>query len=197
MLRKLSILFLTMFPVLLFSQQKQENRLVKLITAKSFEIKTIDGRDYRTVCGPAQFLHNNAIILCDSAIWDVLTNVVDAIGNVRIIQNQTNLYSDRIKYISDQSVAQVRGALVELVDNENNRLRTHYLDYYTKDSVAMFYNGGSMVGKDSNTIESLNGSYFSKQKKFLFQSNVEMKTDSVILAADSLAYLTNLDRGFF
>ncbi len=200
MLRRLSTLFLILIPSLLFSQDslnKQENRLVRLIDAKSIEKQLIDGREYRKVVGPAQFLHNDALIICDTAIWDVLSNTIDAIGNVRIIQNQTTLFGDKIKYVADRSVAEVRGKLVELVDKENNKLRTHYLDYYTKDSLAMFYNGGSMINKKENTIESLNGFYYGKLEKFLFQMNVEMEGDSVLLSADSLVYLANLNRAIF
>jgi len=200
MLRRLFTLLLTLIPVLLFSQdslKNQESRLVKLIDAKSAEMKQIDGREYRKVTGPAQFLHNNALIICDTAVWDVLSNTIDAIGNVKIIQNQTTLLSDRIKYVADRSVAEVRGKLVELVDKENNKLRTHYLDYFTKDSTAVFYNGGSMVNKDGNTIESLNGYYYGKQEKFLFQMNVQMEADSVLLSADSLAYMANQERVIF
>lgn len=200
MLRGLSILVLTLSPLLLFSQvtqEKQEDRLVRLIEAKSAEKKTIDVKEYRKVTGPAQFLHNNALIICDSAIWDMQLNTVDAIGNVKIIQNQTILLSDNIKYIADRSVAEVRGKLVELVDRDSNRLRTRYLDYFTKDSLAMFYNGGSMVNKKGNTIESLNGYYYGKLEKFLFQVNVQMETDSVLLTADSLAYLANQEKAIF
>jgi len=200
MFRKLSTFFFTLIPVLVFSQdslKNQESRLVRLIYAQSAEHKQIDGQEYRKVTGPAQFLHNNALIFCDTAIWNVLSNTVDAIGNVRIIQNQTTLTSDRIKYFADRSVAEVRGNLVELVDKEKNKLRTHYLDYFTKDSLAMFYNGGCMMDKDSNTIESLNGYYYGKQEKFLFQLKVEMEGDSVLFSADSLAYLANLNKAVF
>lgn len=200
MFRKLSAFFFTLIPVLLFSQdslQNQEGRLVRLIYAQSAEQKQIDGKEYRKITGPAQFLHNNALIFCDTAIWSVLSNTVDAIGNVRIVQNQTTLLGDRIEYFADRSVAEVRGNLVELVDKENNRLRTRYLDYYTKDSIAVFYNGGSMANKDSNTIESLDGFYYGKLEKFLFRHQVEMMGDSVEVSADSLAYFTKTDRAVF
>ena len=192
-----TILFFILIPVLLFSQEKQEDRLVRLLDAKSAVLNEINGSKVRKVIGPARFLHNGALIICDSAIWDVQLNIVDAIGNVRIVQNQTTLTSDKIKYIADRNMAEIRGNLVELVDKEGNRLRTHFLDYQTKDSLAMFYNGGSMINKDGNTIESMNGFYYGKKGKFLFQSKVEMKTDSVILSADSLAYLAKIDRAVF
>ncbi len=173
------------------------DRLLRLISAESAQLIEKNGVNYRKVVGPAQFLHNNTYIICDTAIWNVENNVMDAIGNVKIIQEQTALYSDKIHYIADSSLAQVRGNLVQLVDKENNRLRTLYLDYHTKDSIANFFSGGSMIDEKGNTIESREGIYESKLKKFLFLNNVEMKVDSVIIKSDSLEYLTQAKKTFF
>jgi lipopolysaccharide export system protein LptA len=175
----------------------KEDRLLHLISAQSAQLIEKDGINYRKVVGPAQFLHNNTYIICDTAIWSVEKNVIDAVGNVQIIQEQTALYSDKIHYIADSSLAQVRGNLVQLVDKEKNRLRTLYLDYHTKDSVARFFSGGSMIDEKGNTIESSEGVYESKLKRFRFLNNVEMKVDSAIIKTDSLAYLTQAKRTVF
>ncbi|MCK9627561.1 MAG: hypothetical protein M0R37_03100 [Bacteroidales bacterium] len=191
---------LSLLSTCIFAQQQKqrpEESLVRLIDAKSAILTTFMGREFRKVSGPAQFLHNNALILCDSAIWDTQANIVDAIGNVKIIQKNTTLISDNIKYLADQSLAQVRGQLVELIDKEGGRLRTHYIDYYTKDSIGMFYNGGCLMNKDSTTIESMNGYYYSKDNRFLFQMKVEMQSDSVLMSTDSLAYLSKENRAVF
>ena len=186
-------------PYLFSQQQKQrpEESLVRLIDAKSAILTTFMGREFRKVSGPAQFLHNNTLILCDSAIWDTQANIIDAIGNVKIIQKNTTLISDNIKYLADQSLAQVRGQLVELIDKEGGKLRTHYIDYYTKDSIGMFYNGGCLMNKDSSTIESFNGYYYSKENRFLFQMKVEMQSDSVLMSTDSLAFLSKENKAVF
>lgn len=175
----------------------KEDRLLHLISAQSAQLIEKDGINYRKVTGPAQFLHNNTYIICDTAIWSVENNIIDAVGNVQIIQEQTALYSDKIHYIADSSLAQVRGNLVQLVDKEKNRLRTLYLDYHTKDSVARFFSGGSMIDEKGNTIESSEGVYESKLKRFRFLNNVEMKVDSAIIKSDSLAYLTQAKRTIF
>lgn len=171
-----------------------ESRLVRLIKAQSAEMYQSDFRDIRRVTGPAQFLHNNTLIICDTAIWDLKQNVVDAIGNVKIIQGKTILSSDKVHYLADSSLAQVRGSLVELLDKDSNRLRTNYLDYNTKDSIAYFYNGGSMMDKSGKVIESFYGYYHSKIERFKFLQKVEMTTDSMVLKSDSLAYWSAVNR---
>lgn len=128
-------------------QNTEEERYVRLIKANTAEMYQNESRNVRRITGPAQFLHNNTLIICDTAIWDISQNTVDAIGNVKIIQNNTSLSGDRIHYVADSSLAKVRGHIVELMDRDSNRLRTYYLDYNTKDSVAWFYDGGSLVDK--------------------------------------------------
>ena len=78
-----------------------------------------DGINYRKVTGPARFLHNNTFLICDTALWNVNSEEIDAIGNVKILQNETQLTSDNLKYIIPLNLAQFRGSLVQLEDKEN------------------------------------------------------------------------------
>jgi len=159
MRHSLSFLILTiLFSISANAQQTQgEDRLVRLLSAKTAEIYQNEFRNIRKVTGPAQFLHNNTLIICDTAIWDLTYNIVDAIGNVKIVQDRTILSGDRVNYLADSSIARVRGNLVELIDKDSNRLRTLHLDYNTKDSIAYFFNGGSMMDKKGKVIESIRG----------------------------------------
>lgn len=191
------LLFLIVVLPLKGQQNLEEERYVRLIKANTAEMYQNESRNVRRITGPAQFLHNNTLIICDTAIWDVSLNTVDAIGNVKIIQNNTSLSGDRIHYIADSSLAKVRGHIVELMDKDSNRLRTFFLDYNTKDSVAWFYDGGAMIDKDGNIIESNNGYYDSKIERFKFLNNVEMMSDSLVLKTDSLAYYANENRAVF
>lgn len=192
------LLLLCTVYVPLFGQQRDDrDSLVRLIHAESAELEEIDGVSYRKITGPARFLHNKTYLLCDTALWNVSKNVIDAYGNVKILQGNTTLVSDRIEYIIDENLAQFRGNLVELFDNEGNILRTNFLDYNTKDSIAFFYNGGSMKGNDGNLIESLNGNYVSGEKMFSFVDNVQMFTDSTYITSDLMSYDTQADKVIF
>ena len=98
----------------------------------------INGQSLRKVTGPATFLHNNTYLLCDTALWNVDTKIIDAIGNVKIIQEETELQSEKMVYYIDRDLAEFRGNVVQLRDKDNNILRTRNLDYNTKDSIAVF-----------------------------------------------------------
>ena len=67
--------------------QERKDSLVTLVSAKSAQLIERDGQSFRKVTGPARFLHNNTYLLCDSALWNVTTNIIDAVGHVQIIQD--------------------------------------------------------------------------------------------------------------
>ena len=75
-------------------KEEQEDSLVRLLSGKSAQLLEINGMSYRKITGPARFFHNNTYLLCDTALWNVDTRVIDAIGNVHIIQDQTELQSE-------------------------------------------------------------------------------------------------------
>lgn len=179
-----------------FAQEESEqvDSLVTLLSAKSMQLIEVHGVSYRKVIGPARFYHNNTYLICDTALWNVNSQQIDAIGNVRILQESTELTSDNLIYHIDQDLAQFRGSLVQLEDKDRNTLRTNYLDYNTKDSVAVFMGGASMRDKDGQIIESLNGTYDSKIKTFTFTDNVNMFSDSIFVKTSRLVY--NTDRNF-
>lgn len=193
----LSILLL--FSLNAFSQEKKEaqDSLIRLLEAESAQLQEINSISYRKVIGPARFFHNNTYLLCDTALWNVNTNIINAIGHVQIIQENTFLTSDKIEYIVDENLAMFRGNLVELFDKEGNILRTNHLDYNTKDSIATFLFGGAMKNKDGNLIESTNGEYRAKEKIFFFENNVQMFTDSVFIKSDKIDYNTIENKAYF
>ena len=175
----------------------QTDSVVVLMNAKSLElIEDETGTHFRRAI-EARFLHNNTYLVCDSALWNVDERIINAFGHVQIIQDRTVLSSDRLDYLIDDDLAQFRGSLVQLLDKDGNTLRTRFLDYNTKDSIAVFQRGASMRDKDGQIIESQNGTYESKNKVFYFDKDVNMYTDSVYIRTTSLSYHTDFDLAEF
>ena len=181
------------------SQGSEENKdsLVILLSSKSAKMVDIEGASYRKIIGPARFLHNGTYLLCDTALWNVETKKIEAWGNVSILQEETVLTSDKLTYYIDMDLAEFRGSVVQLTDKDHNTLRTRYLDYNTKDSVAVFQRGGAMRDKDGQIIESRNGTYDSKIKTFTFTDDVNMFTDSIFVKTKSLVYQSDLNLATF
>lgn len=179
------------------NKQEEKDSLVVLLSSKSAQMVDVEGARFRKVVGPARFLHNNTYLICDTAYWNVETQVIDAWGNVSILQEETVLTSEKLKYLIDEDLAQFRGSVVQLTDKDHNTLRTKHLDYNTKDSVAVFMNGGAMRDKDGQIIESRTGTYDSKIKTFVFENNVNMFTDSVFVKTKELVYESDRDLATF
>ena len=157
----------------------------------------VGGHSFRRAIGNVCFEHNATKLLCDTSYWDVDREIIQAIGHVRILQNNTALTSDKLDYYIGSSLAEFRGTLVQLQDKQKNTLRTTNLDYNTKDSVAVFRNGGSFRDKDGQIIESDVGRYDSKIKLFRFYKDVNMYTDSVFIKTDALDYNTETSVAVF
>lgn len=184
------ISLLILLSVLPLRAQDSRDSLVRLLQADMARLVEINGKEYRKVVGDAVFLHNDTYLYCDSAYWNVSEEYIDALGSIRIVQENTVLTGDSIKYVIPENTAKFRGHLVELVDRDSNVLRTNYLDYNTKDSVALFYRGGAMKDSDGNLIESITGRYSSPLERFDFIGQVEMFSDSLFFVCDTLYYDT-------
>ena len=190
--KRLLALVLALMTVLPLLAQKKDggdkDSLVLLLSAKSARLVEEGGEHYRKVFGPARFLHNGTYLICDTALWNLDRNYIKALGHVKILQDETVLTSDKLDYLIDDDLAQFRGTLVQLTDKEGNLLRTRFLDFNTRDSVAVFQNGGAMKDKDGQVIESIDGTYDARIKLFTFLHDVNMFTDSVFVKTEHLLY---------
>lgn len=191
----LLLAFVAGFSLVLNAQDKDS--LVVLLSSKSAQMVDVKGASYRKVIGPARFLHNDTYLLCDTALWSVDKEIIEAWGNVSILQEETVLTSEKLTYRIDQDLAEFRGSVVQLTDKDHNTLRTRHLDYNTADSVAIFQKGGAMRDKDGQIIESRNGVYDSKQKMFTFEEDVNMFSDSIFVKTKTLVYESEKDLATF
>lgn len=181
-----------------FSQRSAgKDSLFRLLQADEAQLMTQYNINYRIVKGNARFLHNDTYLLCDSASWNVDNRVIEAFGDVQIIQNNTVLKSNELIYWIDDNLAKFRGGLVELMDKDGNVLRTSQLDYNTKDSVGVYRYGGAMMDSTKNVIESRIGTYDGKQGTFTFEDEVEIYMDSLMMKTNNLRYLTEAEKAFF
>lgn len=195
----LALLFLCFFSAIASAQDFGQDRdsLVRLISAKSIKLTEIGGAPFRIVNGPARFMHNNAYLYCDSAAWDVNANVIDAMGHVKIEQQDTYLVSEFATYLADENVVQFRGTEVRLYNKKGDQLKTQFLDYNTADSVATFYNGGAMRSAKGDILEGLEGMYDTADRLFMFNDDVSMYSDSVFLKSDMVEYHSNQEVAIF
>ena len=194
----LAALFLIAAPLFLSAQDNtgQKDSLVRLISAKSLEQQETPEGLVRKAMG-ATFLHNGTYLISDSSMWYLDSSIIKCRGNVRLLQGETELTSERLDYLIDEDLAQFRGAVVQLRNKQENILRTNILDYNTRDSMAVFSGGASMKSENGQIIESDNGRYLNPDEYFFFDGNVNMFTDSVFVKTTALEYDSTIEKAWF
>ena len=165
----------------------QTDSLVRLLNAKSLELIEKRGQTYRKAI-ESTFMHNGTYLISDTALWSVDQKTINCWGHVKLMQEETELTSDKLDYLIDEDLAQFRGTTVQLRNRKDNILRTRNLDYNTRDSIALFRDGAAMRDKDGQVIESRDGSYDSKRELFTFRNQVNMYTDSIFVKTSLLEY---------
>lgn len=178
------------------NNSEQADSLVRLISAKFIEQQETPKGLVRKALA-ATFLHNGTYLISDSSMWYMDSSVIKCIGNVRMLQGETELTSEKLDYLINEDLAQFRGAVVQLRNKQDNILRTRNLDYNTRDSLAIFSGGASMISGNGQIIESDDGRYFSPDELFFFEGNVNMFTDSVFVKTSSLEYDSNAEKAWF
>ena len=193
----LAALILFMAPAL-FSHPKteREDDRVRLMKAESIELLEKNGQQFRKAI-KSTFLHNGTYLISDTALWNLTTKKIQCWGHVKMIQDETILTSEKLDYDIDANLAKFEGSLVQLQNKKRNLLRTKYLTYNTKDSIAVFNRGGAMRDENGQLIESYSGEYSSRFKRFMFREDVNMFTDSVFIRTTLLYYYSDQEKAQF
>src|SRR5947209_4664061 len=72
---------------------------VEILNAKVFRVKKSGNNDLQILSGNVQLRQNKTLFNCDSCIINNTTKVFEAFGNVHIIDDTTNIYSDYLRYL--------------------------------------------------------------------------------------------------
>ena len=88
---------LTALPLSAQKDTEQKDSLVRLMKGSSIELIEKYGVKYRKAID-ATFLHNNTYLICDTALWNVDSKLINCWGNVKLMQEETELTSDKLDY---------------------------------------------------------------------------------------------------
>jgi len=173
----------------------QESKRIQILNANSIEFDEKIGKDIKRLLGDVQFKHGNALMYCDSAYLNSVTNVLDAYSNVHIIQNDSiDLYGDFLKYNGNTKIAKVRKN-VRLV-HDNSTLTTDSLDYDRNTNIAHYFSWGYLKD-EQNDLQSIQGYYYSNSKDYYAIDSVTLTNPKYVIYSDSLRYNTGTDVSYF
>ncbi|GAB3544665.1 OstA-like protein [Spirosoma fluminis] len=152
----------------------------------SLVIVNIPGQAVRKIYNNVRFRQKGVLMYCDLAIQNVTSNVIEAYGNVRMIQGDTiSVRGDTMLYYGNTRQANVRGRVV--MKDRKMTLTTAQLDYDMISGIAHYPTPGRIVDKE-NVLTSREGYYDTRSKLFTFRQNVRLVNDKGTLTADSLLY---------
>jgi len=183
-------LLLFMLPSILFAQQRTK------IILQSSTVANVDTKaDVTHVKNPV-FLHDNAVLTCDSANFYPKRNYFEAFRNVHINQNDTlNVYSDFLTYDGNTKHAHLSDNVK--LEDKTSTLTTNVLDYNLGTRIGTYINGGKIVNKKDVTVTSKNGYYFANTKDAYFRYNVVAVTEQSTIKSDTLRYNTFTNWTYF
>lgn len=160
------------------------DKLVSLRTDSTQLIKLI-GRGIH-------FRQNEVLLWCDSAYKFEEKNIVEAFGEVRVVQNDTiTLTCRHLIYDGNSRLLQARQAVV--LRDPQMTLNTDFLDYNLNSKIGYYYNGGQ-IRDAQNRLYSRSGSYDANARFFFFKDSVRVLSrregDTYRIESDTLQYNT-------
>src|SRR5688500_12972191 len=128
---------------------------------------------YDRVISNVVFVQNKTTIYCDSAHFYKRKNIVEAFGNVRIVEGDSiTITGNRLEYDGNTKKAKLRNKVV-FTKLAMATLYTDYLDFSRSSNLAVYFNGGKLV--DSvNTLTSNKGYYNVNSNLASFKKNVKV-----------------------
>lgn len=136
-----------------------------------------------------QLQQGTTTMTCDSAYLNLLTNNMEAFGNVHIVQSGgTQVSSDYLRYTGNKKLAYLKGN-VSLTDGKNN-LWSEDLTYDLNSKIGIYTNGGTLES-DATTLSSNAGSYNTQSKDARFKGEVLVNDPKYNVTSDDLGYNTN------
>jgi lipopolysaccharide export system protein LptA len=155
--------------------------------ADSLTILNENGAEIRRVINNVRFRHKGSILYCNLAIHNVASNVIEAYGNVKIVQGDTiTVTGDTLFYYGDTRLAIMSGRKAELKDKKRT-LTSKRLEYDMANGMAYYRLPGKTVDEE-NVLTSKEGVYNTRSKVFDYYRDVKLVNKKYTLTTDTLIY---------
>lgn len=166
----------------------QENQ-IELIHADKVT-NAVKFLDAVKVKGNVQFKNQDIKLFCDSAFFHQTENWVRAFGRVQINQGDTlNLYSDSLFFDGNTNIGKLQSKVK--IRDKTFKLNTDSLSFDANQSIA-YYTNYAFIKSSQNelTLESIQGTYNSLSKTFVFKDSVQLIHPDYQVYSDTLEFNT-------
>lgn len=172
--------------------QKEEKTIRILHADLSYDASKSDAKllTNKVVCE-----HDGAILNCDTAWLYDEQNRMEASGHIVITKGDSiTVTGNKLNYDGATKMAILKDSVT--CTEKDMRLKTNLLTFDVGNSVANYYDGGTIVNKE-NTLISKNGHYYSATKELAFHYEVELINPDYKMKSDTLRYNTTTKTAFF
>lgn len=145
-----------------------------------------DGEKFQQLTNHVEVRQDNVYLYCDSALKNDTRNVIDAYGNVRLVQGDSlTVTGNYLHYDGNTRMAGIRKKVV--LTQPGFTLYTEELDYDTRSKVGYYPVPGRIINKE-NTLTSESGYYYPNENVSYFKKNVKLVNKDYIIRCDTLKY---------
>ncbi len=192
-----AVLSWTLFDDLIFAQrsngvaqEEPQTKVIDLTADIVYPITLSDGAEVMCLVGNFAAQHNGAIIIADSAVR-YNDKRLECFGKVLINKNTTYAYADRADYNGDLNEVQLYAPIIKVIDGDAT-MYCYNFKFNTSSNIGTYDGGGVMI-KGENVMESITGYYYSDTKELIGVGDVELKGDEYQMTSDSMIYNTETD----
>lgn len=202
MYKKLYIIFLSIVGfshLALIGQTKSPSSVAptKLIIIKQAQSLSYDQEktNAKVLKGNVIAEHEGALLYCDTALFFEKENKIEASGHILITKGDSiRVTGDKLFYDGKTKLATLENN-VKCIEKDMT-LTTNFLTFDVGNSIANYYNGGTIVNKQ-NTLTSKNGHYYSSSKEAAFHYDVVLTNPDYKMNSDTLRYKIPNKTSFF
>ncbi len=181
--------------LLSFNVYSQKVQQIEIIQANSLEGNKVNGEDVRRLVGDVIFKQETTMLYCDSALFFVVSNSIEAYGHVRVEGPTAKLSGDVLHYEGNTKKAVITGKIVRMTDGKAV-LTTDRLNYDLASDVGEYTTGGKVEDKE-NVLTSQHGYYYSNDKTVFFKDHVVLINPKYVMKSDTLKYNTITETSYF
>ena len=173
----------------------QESKKIEILNADNTFANANIHPNYWRLIGNVSFLHNNAIMSCDSAYHYISENKMKAFGDIKINQGDSIILTGKkLTYFGLENNADILGDVV-LIDKQMT-LRTEQVSYNLSTNIASYPKQGNIIDNDK-IINSKKGAYNSNIHSFIFEDSVVVTNKDYKILTDNMHYNTSNEVTYF
>lgn len=169
-------------------------KLIKIVSADSWSFDQ-EKSDAQVLTGNVVCEHEGALLHCDTALVFDGDKKMQASGHILITKGDSiQVTGNKLFYETKTRQARLEGN-VKCVEKDMT-LTTNFLTFDVANSIANYYEGGTLVNKE-NTLVSKRGHYYSATKEAAFHEDVVLTNPDYKMNSDTLRYKVPTKTSYF